>query len=334
MPTLARFAFGFTRVALIAASFAACDGTGPHAADAALATDARRAEADVRGPDAALATDARRAEADVRGPDAAVPDARTPEDAVPEPSPAPPLRILFIGNSYTFAGDLEQRYVEVRLADADAEADQSNREVHVARYARPGYRLEQHRADLDAAGSELSALMASHCGGGAPWTFVVLQEQSQIPGFPPDSPEAQASRGAAAALADRARACGAAPVLFETWGRRDGDADNPALFPDYPTMQDRLDEGFAAMAAAGELRRARVGAAFRVLHGRPGFDFGSLYVADGSHPSALGTWLAALVIAGVTPTRDASRPTAGPPGVDPAIVRLLEAVAGEVSASP
>jgi hypothetical protein len=212
---------------------------------------------------------------------------------------------LFIGNSYTFADDLEQRYAEVRAADAEA------REVIVERIASPGYRLEQHLADLQTPGSATATRWASHCGGEAPWTYVVLQEQSQIPGFPADEPAAVASRAAAVALGERARACGAEPVLFETWGRRDGDADNPGLFPDYPTMQDRLDEGFEAMAAAGGLRRARVGAAFRALHARPDFDFGRLYVADGSHPSALGTWLAALVIAGVTPSRDATRPTLG-----------------------
>jgi len=327
--------FRLARVALIAASFAACDDANRPSPDAAPVTglDAGAPANDVAPAvdTAALPADAAAAQtapdAGPMAPDvaASAADARFALDAASEPLPATALRILFIGNSYTFANDLERRYAEVRAADADA------REVYVARYARPGYRLEQHQADVDAAGSELSMLMASHCGGDAPWTYVVLQEQSQIPGFPPDSPDARASRAAAVALADRARACGAEPVLFETWGRRDGDAANSEIFRDYSTMQDRLDEGFAAMAAAGELRRARIGAAFRRLHARPEFDFASLYVGDGSHPSALGTWLAALVIAGVTPTRDAMRPTPGPPEADPAVIRLLEAVAGEVS---
>jgi hypothetical protein len=332
--TAGRRVFGLTGVWALVALLPACSEVGSDvstgSADAAMAStprsdaiapsDASPTADAASGPDAAAPTDAGAPA------DAAVspPDAGAPTDAAV--SPPPGLRVLFIGNSYTFADDLEQRYAEVRAADAEA------REVIVERIASPGYRLEQHLADLQTPGSATATRWASHCGGEAPWTYVVLQEQSQIPGFPPDEPAAVASRAAAVALGERARACGAEPVLFETWGRRDGDADNPGLFPDYPTMQDRLDEGFEAMAAAGGLRRARVGAAFRALHARPDFDFGRLYVADGSHPSALGTWLAALVIAGVTPSRDATRPTSGPPGAEPTVVRLLEAVAGEVTA--
>jgi hypothetical protein len=256
-------------------------------------------------------------------PDAAAPLADAaqppPADAAP-PAPAA-LRVLFIGNSYTFYNDLEQRYAEVRAQDA------APREVVVARYARPGYRLDQHLADVQADASELQVLFSSRCGGDAPWTYVVLQEQSQIPGFPAPEPVRQASVEAAGAWGERIRGCGATPVLFETWGRLRGDEGNPELFPDYTTMQDRLDEGFAAMREAGALTSAPVGAAFRWLSTRAGFDHASLYSGDGSHPSPAGSWLAALVLASVTPAREAPAEPRGPEGLSPAVLAELEAAA-------
>jgi hypothetical protein len=256
-------------------------------------------------------------------PDASVPlaeaDAAAP--ALDASAPAAALRVLFIGNSYTFYNDLEHLYADLRAADAPS------REVVVARYARPGYRLEQHLADVQTEASELQGLFESRCGGTEPWTFVVLQEQSQIPGFPAQTPEFQASVAAARAWGERVRGCGATPVLFETWGRLRGDEANPELFPDFSTMQDRLDEGFTAMREAGTLTSASVGGAFRWLSGRPDFDFAQLYSGDGSHPSLAGSWLAALVLAGVTPSRDAPAEPRGPAGLSTAVLEALEAAA-------
>ena len=45
-------------------------------------------------------------------------------------------------------------------------------------------------------------------------------------------------------LADRIDSEGAAMMLMMTWGRRDGDAINPTLYPNYTVMQDRLEEGY------------------------------------------------------------------------------------------
>ena len=294
---------------------AACGRDGGSDTDAAPAVEV----------DAAPTIDAESPPVDATPPpsaDAETPpvDATAPPVDAAQPMPAA-LRVLFIGNSYTFYNDLEQRYAEVRAQDA------APREVVVARYARPGYRLDQHLADATADGSELQTLFQSRCGGTEPWTFVVLQEQSQIPGFPAETAQFQASLNAARSWGERIRACGATPVLFETWGRLRGDEGNPELFPDYTTMQDRLDEGFAAMREAGALTSAPVGAAFRWLSGRPDFDFAQLYSGDGSHPSPAGSWLAALVLAGVTPARETPAEPRGPAGLPPAVLEALEAAA-------
>jgi hypothetical protein len=136
-----------------------------------------------------------------------------------------------------------------------------------------------------------------------PLDRLVLQEQSQIPGFPQDEPTWLASRDAGSALRDRAAS--AEVWLLTTWGRRDGDRDNPELYPDFPTMNDRLDAGYVAYrdAFAAPVFVAPAGRAFRVVFDdlaeplAPGSAFVRLYSGDGSHPSVLGTALTACVLA-------------------------------------
>lgn len=227
-------------------------------------------------------------------------DAATPDAAqLPDAAPLPPQdqRVLILGNSYVFVGHLDTALATLSTG--------SPAPLRVSAYARGGYRLAQHLTDLETPGSALAALFADGCGGADPWDFVVLQEQSQIPGFPPGQPERDASLVAAAGLARHVAECGARVAFFVTWGRRDGDADNPGLFPDFSTMQAALDTGYAALAgAAAEAApeapaplRLPVGPAFARVAAGPDAAalFPRLYAADGSHPSVLGTYLAAAV---------------------------------------
>ncbi len=233
-------------------------------------------------------------------PDAApppVPDAALPELDAAAPRPDADARVLILGNSYVFVGHLDMALAALSTG--------SPAPLRVSAYARGGYRLEQHLTDLETPGSELATLFAQGCGGADPWDFVVLQEQSQIPGFPPGQPERDASVAAAAALARHVADCGARTAFFVTWGRRVGDADNPGLFPDFGTMQAALDTGYAAMAQAAAAAvpegappvRLPVGPAFAQVGAGPDGAalFPRLYAPDGSHPSALGTYLAAAV---------------------------------------
>ena len=58
------------------------------------------------------------------------------------------------------------------------------------------------------------------------WDVVVLQEQSQIPALGAQQ-VAQISVPAATTLVAAIRAAGATPLLYQTWGRRDGDGRVP-----------------------------------------------------------------------------------------------------------
>jgi uncharacterized protein (TIGR03382 family) len=139
---------------------------------------------------------------------------------------------------------------------------------------------------------------------------VILQDQSQVPGFPQTEPEWQASYDGAIVLDGLADTAGAETLFFLTWGRREGDLQNPNLFPDFPTMQAALTGGYVAYRDATSTGDrptwiAPVGPAFALVYDDvvagggdpldPSSRFWRLYVDDGSHPSALGTYLAACV---------------------------------------
>ena len=215
---------------------------------------------------------------------------------------SPPIaqELLFVGNSYTYYNDLDQLVASFATSLPGAPI------VTASRVASGGYRLPQHASDAATDSTPLAAFLGT--GPYPSWTFVVLQDQSQIPGFPENQQERIDSVAAAVELARRATEHSATTLLFQTWGRRDGDSSNPDRFPDFLTMNNLLAEGYAQMeqairAAGYPVRRVPVGAAFAAIRegdlaaGRDPLDSASLffrlYAADGSHPSLEGSYLAA-----------------------------------------
>lgn len=224
----------------------------------------------------------------------------TSEDTSADSNPPIPQELLFVGNSYTYYNDLDQLVASFATSLPGAPF------VTASRVASGGYRLPQHSADAATDATPLAAFLGA--GPFPSWTFVVLQDQSQIPGFPESQQERIDSVAAAVELAARATEHRATTLLFQTWGRRDGDSTNPARFPDFLTMNNLLAEGYAQMeqairAAGYPVRRVPVGAAFAAIRdgdlaaGRDPLDSASLffrlYAADGSHPSLEGSYLAA-----------------------------------------
>jgi hypothetical protein len=166
------------------------------------------------------------------------------------------------------------------------------------------------------------------------WKWVILQEQSQIPGLyeygnQPGS-EFYDSKVAAQELNELIAATGGQTMFFMTWGRRDGDPGNPQTYPDFLTMQGLLTEGYlqyvqatstptrptfvapvgmvfqtiytdhVAAAAQQRQQQRQGGDEDEVLVYDPATDrdslFYQLYRNDGSNPSVLGTYVAALTI--------------------------------------
>jgi hypothetical protein len=180
-------------------------------------------------------------------------------------------RVLFLGNSFTYVNDLPSTFAQL--------AESAGRPVQVAMVANGGETLAQHAASSD----DLNAISS-----GA-WAYVVLQEQSETPATAVGRDEY--TYPAASALAGKAEAVGAVPLLFMTWAHKDG---WPASgLPTYEAMQQQIDAAYLLIADELKVPVAPVGFTwYMVRHDHPDID---LWQGDGSHPSLAGTYLAACV---------------------------------------
>ena len=228
--------------------------------------------------------------------------------ALPGAARAQTHRALFVGNSYT--GSNKPHNLTGSFAILGPLLTPGWDAVETAERSPGGYTIGKHADDADGTNGDtkLRQLLVTD---GATWDLVVLQDQSQVPGFGAPQPQYLDSLAGAKTLAALAGAAGATPVLFMTWGYRSGDSLNDFLFPDYSTMQGHLQAGYeayAANAATPELPVyvAPVGLAFQQIHDAaaaaggppdaPGTAFHALYAGDGSHPSQRGSYLAACVM--------------------------------------
>lgn len=181
---------------------------------------------------------------------------------------APCIRVLFIGNSYTFANDLPD--VVRDLAHADG------RDIVAAMAANPGSTLDDH-----ARSGPTRSLIESR-----KWDYIVIQEQSLIPSVEPSRTTVMFP--AVRTLVQRARSAGATPLLFQTWARRDGWPERGLA--GFAQMQAAIDSGYDIIGKELGVTVVRVGDAWAEARARnPSVD---LWQADGSHPSITGTKLA------------------------------------------
>ncbi len=190
---------------------------------------------------------------------------------------AAPTRILFIGNSYVYANDLPQVLYNLALSGGDTIVFSSS--------APGGYTFAQHTTNT----TTLSLINSQ------PWDFVILQEQSQMPAFPPGQ-VASGTYPYAAQLNDLILAHDSCTqvVFYMTWGRKYGDPINCPNYPPLCTfegMQDRLRHSYLQMGDDNQAMVAPVGEAFKYL--RMADSTLNLYTTDNSHPSLAGTYLAA-----------------------------------------
>jgi len=181
-----------------------------------------------------------------------------------------PLRILFVGNSYTNGS-----------WKAITEVFQGH---DLQRHTRGGAKLEAWAKD-----EKLHEKIKS-----GKWDFVVLQEQSQMPSL--TEPFVKRFMDGAMKLDERIRASGAKTVLFMTWGRRDGDKRNKQLNPTFEAMQAKLSKNYRAAAEKLNARVAPIGDVFAEIKNSHGDLFPKLYKGDGSHPSGLGGVAAAYTL--------------------------------------
>ncbi len=185
------------------------------------------------------------------------------QPAAPTPAVAAahaPLRILWIGNSYTYVNDLPRTLTLLALAAGE------NRVPAITAVLKGGQFLRGHAARRD-----IAELLSQS------WDYVVLQDQSLAPIQQPDTVLKYGTQ-----LGTMARKAGAKVLLYVTWPRRDTPQTNGAIAATYAKLADALGATLVPVGAAWMAMREESPAS-------------ELYIDDGSHPSPIGTYLAASV---------------------------------------
>ena len=185
------------------------------------------------------------------------------------------LKVLFVGNSYTYFNEMPKT-IFYRLA-AGAGYD-----VEVTQITKGGYRLCQFADPEDEAGKRLRETVV-----GARYDYAVLQEQS----INPITNEEQFLSG----VRDVASLISADQfILYATWGRGDGSPKLELLGLDCEQMTQGLSTAYNKAGLMIGARVAEVGKAF--LEYAKNHDRSELYNSDKSHPSEIGSEVAARVI--------------------------------------
>lgn len=179
------------------------------------------------------------------------------------------MRILFLGNSFTFYHDLPEMVAQILLAEVKGNL-------------RGGAYLHQHIDPSDELYSIIRKLLSEE-----KWDYVVLQDQSQGPITHPKE-----FACAVAALSEMIRAAGGTPVLYETWAYEEGSDTLASTGMTFFEMQKKLSSGYRMAADASQALLAPVGQVFAASR-----RLMQLYDADDHyHPSQAGSRLAAETI--------------------------------------
>lgn len=181
------------------------------------------------------------------------------------------MRILMLGNSLTSTNHMPELLAELTGAE-------------VVCHTRGGARLSEHLNPKTKLGARTqAALTQTH------WDYVVLQEMSHGPVTAPKS-----FFSSAAQLCTQIGQNGAVPVFYATWAYQKGGAKLAAKGWDYDEMARKMTEAYHEAARENHALIADVGQRFYEQS-----DTRDLYAADGVHPNAQGSRLAAETIAAV-----------------------------------
>ena len=182
------------------------------------------------------------------------------------------ISVLFVGNSYTYFNDMPKTsFVK--------EAEAAGVKVNVTAVTKGGWYLSKYADAEDEYGKRLREVIK-----GKRYDYAVLQEQSLCP--VKDEERFSFGVGALKELIDAERF-----ILYATWGRNEGSPDLTALGMTRAEMTERLSEAYNRAAEKYGMTVAEVGRAFLEYPDRD-----ALYDADASHPSAIGSEIAAKVI--------------------------------------
>ena len=184
------------------------------------------------------------------------------------------MKVLFIGNSYTFYYDLPAMF--------QALANENEKDVSAFSVTEGGRRLIKFKDQTDPYTVALDNLLEKEH-----FDVVFFQEQSVLPAadYATFFEGLEALCAKVMLHADRG-------ILYSTWGRRPGSQDLEKFGWTNEMMTDLLEESYTSAANKLGLGISYVGPAFRRLRNScPELE---LYDPDGSHPSRLGSCLACV----------------------------------------
>ncbi len=186
---------------------------------------------------------------------------------------------LFLGNSYTNYNNFPKLVSDIASSLGDSLIYDSN--------TPGGYTLQGHSTNA----TSLKKITERD------WDYVVLQEQSQRPSFPPSQVQSDVYPYAEIldSLIHENDSC-SQTLFYMTWGRKYGDQNNCQFYQPlctYEGMQKRLRDSYLQMAIDNNASVAPVGMAFKAsIQNDSNLN---LYTTDNSHPSPAGSYLAACV---------------------------------------
>ena len=185
--------------------------------------------------------------------------------------------ILFIGNSYTFYNDMPTAYFQ-QMAEA------CGYDVEITTITKGAYTLEKFSDTMDMYGMRVHTALSEKNA----FDYVILQEQSLRPAIDPE-----AFYAATRLLNEKIRAAGAQPILYSTWGRKAGNTDLAKYDLTNVTMTQKLATAYDYIGEELDIPVMHVGLAFYDVYTGGKID---LYDPDLTHPSAAGSYLAAMVL--------------------------------------
>ena len=189
--------------------------------------------------------------------------------------PRDTIDVLYVGNSYVYFNNLPE-LVEGISKGLDGPIVRGTAHTH------GGATLRRHLED-----GHLRGIFSQGPVDGGDWDWVLLHEQSTLgTRYDPDSGvlgSPDAFHSATREMVGMIRAEGARPALYMTWAKEG-----------FPTQSVTLSRAYRSIGIELGVPVAGVGQAWaEVLRVRPDFN---LYISDGSHPNAAGSYLAASVI--------------------------------------
>jgi Domain of unknown function (DUF4886) len=220
-------------------------------------------------------------------------------------SDRPGLRVLFVGNSFTYYNEMPAMVGELAAEDHGAGP------LYSVEYTAPNWSLHE-ASDTEGLDNLIDEVQ---------WDVVVLQDVSYHLANPPEW-WSRETLPYAAALRREIASNGGETMFFMTWGYEHGAYSDDS----YDSMQARLAQGYESLAGALSSEVVPVGLAWAsALSDRPGLD---LWKRDGRHPNRAGSYLAACVFYRELTGRDPlNSDFTG--GLEKADARFLQTIAGD-----